>query len=148
MPVADREQRVVDRDREEERRPGNEQPAVDVAAGPAGPGRRPHPRLVRRHADHAEERRERDRCAALVRCRTRLRVDPPAEGDAVAERHAPRAGPHLVDPDGEGVPCARSADLDRPAERVTAVEVLGVPLLEELAVGLPAPPGVQRLEPH
>ena len=97
----------------------------------------------RRHADHSQKRRERDRKAFVVG--PALPVKRPVEHGVVREGHAPRTRLHLVDPDGERLAGASAPHLDRPRERVASVE-LGIAVGEELALGLPPPPRIQRLE--
>ena len=102
------------------------------------------PGLGRRHPDDAEERRERDRLAAVVR--GEVAVDRPGEAVAVRERDAPGPRCHLVDPDRERLAGARTAHLDRAVQRVPVVQLLVA--LDELGLEVPAPAGVQRLKAH
>src|SRR5439155_11513258 len=74
VTVARGEERAVVRDRQEQRRPGDQQLAVDVASPPPRRDRRPLAGLVRRHADHTEERRQPDRRATVARRDGRVRV--------------------------------------------------------------------------
>ena len=89
MPVPGGEERAVDRDREIERRPGHELLAVHVPApAPRRPGR-VHARLGRRHAHHAEKRRELD-LEAFATGRRRPRAPSESRGRALRARR-PRA---------------------------------------------------------
>ncbi len=63
VAVAGGEECAVDGDRQEERGAGDELLAVDVAAPPARRASGVHARLGRRHAEHAEERRQPHRTA-------------------------------------------------------------------------------------
>ncbi len=102
MTVTRREHRAVERDRQVQRRAGDEQLAVDVAAPlPRRPGR-VDAGLRWRHADHAHERRERHGLAAVVG--RGIAVDRPVERRAVRERDAPVSRRHLVDRDDERLP--------------------------------------------
>ena len=133
---------AVDRDRQIQRRPGDELLAVDVAAAPARRDRRVHARLVRRHAEHAEERRQADGAPGNT---ARIAVQLPVEPVALAAAgDAPRAGHDLVDPNCEHLPDASAAHLDRAGERVARVE-LRVPRLERL-VTTDVPAGVRSRE--
>src|SRR4029077_21133042 len=71
----------------------------------------------------------------------------PGERRPGAEGHAPVAGPHLVDANRERSTAPRAPHLDRPAESVPLVERPRTPVLD-LAVGLPAPAGVQHAKAH
>src|SRR5262249_44371245 len=102
--------------------------------------------LVRRHADHAEERCQGDRRVAVARSDARVRIDLPSEELAVAERDAPVPRPHLVDADGERLPGSCAAHTDGPVEGVPGVEPLLIALVQELALEIPMPAGVERAE--
>ncbi len=142
MTVAGGEECPVDRDREEERRPGDELLAIDVPAPAPRRNRRVDAGFGRRHADDPEERGE-------------VELAPQRPADAVRElpvhrvvvdgdRDPPRADLDLVDADGERLARARSADRDRPRKRVAPVE-LGVRRLESLA-GRQVPAGIRHRE--
>ena len=144
--VTDREERAVDRDREEQRRPGDELLAVDVPAPAPRRHRRVHARLGRRHADA-----RRRTAAAAPRSRRRAPRRPPSchsrtccwSGVSV---DAPRPGLDRLDAHGQRLARPRAAHLDRAGERVAVVE-LGVARLEEAAlVELPA--GVRDVDAH
>ena len=143
VSVACRDERAVDRNRQVEGRAGDEQLAVDVASPAPRRAGRVDAGLGRRHPDHAEERRERDGGAPLVGGQPV--ADLPAERRPVREGDTPATGAHLVDVHDERLPRTRSAHLDRPAERMPAVE-RAVTLGEELAVRLPPPTCVERGE--
>ena len=122
VAVAGGEERAVDRDRQEERRPGDELLAVDVAAAAAAAGRssgRPAPPAACR----ARRGTARARPAARRRARPRRRAPSRSRAASLASvtPHAP--GRDLVDPDGERLARARAAHLDRPGERVAVVEL-------------------------
>ena len=130
VAVARREERAVDADRKVERRPRDELLAVDVAAGPTRWAGGVTPGLVGRHAQHAEEGRQRDLGPAIVDAFACL--EPPLDSRrCVRERHAPRTGNDAVHADDERAAGLRAAHLHRPDERVPGVELL-----------------VVRLEPH
>src|ERR1043166_899499 len=101
VSVAGREECVVDGDREEERRPGDELLAVDVSTPATRRKRRVNAGLGRRHAHHAEKRREIDlppqRPANPVR-------ELPTYDRSAAVGHAPVTGLHLVDRYRERLP--------------------------------------------
>src|SRR5207245_2073563 len=96
VSIAGRQERTVIRNRQEERRPRDEQLAVDVAAAATRRDRRPHARLVRRHADDAEERGDGHGPAAVVRRSPAFDVHLPLEHVSLAEGDAPRASPALA----------------------------------------------------
>src|SRR6185369_12428695 len=99
-PVAGREQRPVDRNREEERRSRDELLAVEVPAPRARRPRRVHAPLPRRHPEHPEERRQRNLAALEVTADRRVGVQLPREHPAltladtepVVQRRRPAAG--------------------------------------------------------
>ena len=79
-------------------------------------------RLVRRHPEHAEERRQADGAArGAAHVPVELPVEPVRR--LAAERDAPRAGDDLVDPDREHLPGAGAPHLDRAGKRVAGVEL-------------------------
>src|SRR5439155_20335656 len=106
VAVAGREERAVERNRQEERRPGDELLAVDV---PAPSARRPggvDARLGRRHAENAEERREVDLAPLAPPPATHAL---PMDGVILAPvRHAPAARLDLVHSNGKRLPRPRS----------------------------------------
>ena len=98
-----------------------------------------HAGLGRRHPEHAREGTKVDLTSLLVATRSRSRIEAPAQdagltvsepevvverrGPAGGERRTPGADPHLVDPHLERLSGLRPADLERPDQRVTVVEL-------------------------
>ena len=143
VPVAGGEERAVDRDRQEERRAGDELLAVDVpAAAPRRP-RRVDARLGRRHPEHAEERRQpHGRARRAARCRPSSSQSSGAPSPPNVTPHEP--GDDVVDAHDERLPGPRAAHLDRPGERVAGVE-LRVARRERLVATEPQPAfGVEK----
>ena len=143
MPVACREERAVDRDRQVERRAGDELLAVDVPAPAPRRDRRVDARLGRRHAHDAEERLE-------VELAAQSAADPgpeiPVDGMVLAPvRDAPVRRAHLFDADDERLAGLRTPYLDRPGQRVAGVD-LRVPRRDAL-VRLDVPCVVRRRDP-
>src|SRR5262249_54096713 len=104
MAVAGREQRAVDRDRQEQRRARDELLAVDVSSVLPRRDRRVHAMAVRRHPEHAEERMEAN--ALPGRGATDAAVEGPRDAvRLLGERLAPGPGRDVVDPDGERLAC-------------------------------------------
>ena len=136
VAVARREERAVDRDRQIERRAGDEQLAVDVAAASAAAGRSSG---CRAPAAACRSRRGTAR-ARRVLPRSSVAVSPSSRQTkrlAVRERHAPVARRHLVDRDDERLAGARAAHLDRAGQRVAVVQLRVA--LDELGVRVPVP---------
>jgi hypothetical protein len=150
VAVAGREERAVDRDRQEEFRPGDELLAVEVsAAEPRWPSR-VDAGLVRRHAEHAEERRQPNLATGAVSAKSGVGVQLPREHggfavgniEPVVQERRPAAGdseaewadPHGVDPDLEHVSGPGAANRNGPDQSVAGVE-LPVARLEVLALG-------------
>jgi hypothetical protein len=99
------------------------------------------PRLGGRHPEDAQKRRELD--GATERA-SHIAVELPANHVATREGGAPIGRPNLVDRHGEGLTGARTANLNRPGERVALVVSL-IARLEALVKGeLPA--GIGRRE--
>src|SRR5204862_893361 len=129
VPIARREVRAVDADREIERRTADELLAIDVPAVRAGRSCRVDPRLVRRHADDAEEGGKPDTSAAVVD--GGIALQSPADTLSMAERLAEGSRPHDVDVNDQRLALRRGANVDRADERMARVELL-VARLERL----------------
>src|SRR5579864_4105088 len=137
VAVAGHDERAVDRDRQVERRAGDELLAVDVPAPFARRDGRVLSRLRRRHADDAEKWAQRHTAVAEL---PRAAVEPPHERLAVSPRLAPRPGRHLVDVHDERLARSRAAHLERPLERMartlgTIDRIDGIPLPARVARG-------------
>ena len=143
MTIAGREERAVDRDRNEERRPADELLAVDVAAG--GPRRacRVSTWLSWRHPEHPEKGRELDRASERP---PNAAVELPPNHVPARKRGSPVRGLNLVDPHHERLACAGAADLDRPGERMALV--LGLVARREPLRHGHVPTGVRGREAH
>jgi hypothetical protein len=136
--------RTVGRDREVERRPGEELLAVDVPAPPTGRKRRVDACLRWGHSHHAEERRERHlEAERATEAPAELPVDAMVLG---SPSHAPWADLDLVDADDERLSRLRAAYRDRARDRMSGVE-LGISRLELLARA-EGPTGVRHRDPH
>jgi hypothetical protein len=123
---------------------GDELLAVDVPATRPRRDRRVDAGLVGRHPEHAEERCQPDPAArAVADAVSELPLD---QVRPLGVRDAPRPRHDLVDPHGERLPCARTAHLDRPGERVPRV-TLGLARRERLVPADP-PARVRCREAH
>ena len=140
VAVARRQQRAVDGDRKVERRPGDELLAVDVPSARAWRRGRVDTRLVRRHADDAEKRTQRNLPSGPVATHPRVGIELPADDrrlavvdaeplvqrrvPAACVRDAPRPDPDLVDPDLERLTGAGTSHFDGADERVARVALV------------------------
>jgi hypothetical protein len=156
MAVAEVHQRPGHGDRQEQRRARGQVTAVDVpSTGGPGRDRGVLARLVRRHPDHPEERRDPHGAAAVVGRGPGVGVDLPeqpggrtGEPERAVQRGVPgaRGGPPPVtrggrhDVDREHVPRFRAAHRDQTGEAVPAprVEHPG-PLLPRCALPFEVP---------
>ncbi len=164
VPVAQVEQGAGHRDGQVQRGPGDQFPAVDVPAGrSARRYRRVLPGLGRRHAHHAQERRQRPgeplrgppQPGGGVEFPQQPRRRPLGQPEtphhrrvpAAGHRPAPLAGPQRQQPQREHVARLGSAHLDRAGQAVPAGlrDQLGLDLAGK---GLPGqvPGGVQRAD--
>src|SRR5438105_6078143 len=113
VPVAGRETRTVERDRQEEGRAGDELLAVDVAALPPRRCRRMHTVPDRSHAEDPEEGPQ-PHALPAGRDPDAVREPPLDPVTRLGDRLAPRSWDDLVDPHHKGRAFARTAHRDRP----------------------------------
>src|SRR5205085_10410157 len=108
--------------REVELRSAVELVAIEVPAVRAGRSCQVDPRLVRPHADDAEEGGKPDTSAAVVDGGTALQC--PGDTLSMAERLAEGSQPHDVDVNDQRLALRRGANVDRADERMARVELL------------------------
>ena len=146
VPVTCGEERAVNWDGKEKRRPGDKLLAVDVPSPRAGRERRMLAGFGRGHSHHSEEGAQLD----LDPVRPSR---PPVElpHDHVLLRRArdgdaPRAGDDLVHADRERLPRACASDLDRAGESMPEpFELLARP---HRPIELEVPPGIGDIDAH